>query len=107
MQKETTIIFKFDKNTPFQKEIENITNDEKFHQKNLILDVTNIEVTLDEVASLLPLYEQYTEKYNRSLVLLIEQFSYEELPEELPSAPTLQEALDIIELEDIQRDLGF
>jgi hypothetical protein len=33
--------------------------------------------------------------------------SVSELPDDIATAPTLQEAFDIIEMEEIERDLGY
>jgi hypothetical protein len=46
---------------------------------------------------------------NRSLsfVILSEKLTYEILPEAVNLCPTLEEAIDLIEFEEIQRDLGL
>jgi hypothetical protein len=46
---------------------------------------------------------------NRSLsfVILSEKLTYEVLPETVNLCPTLEEAIDLIEFEEIQRDLGL
>jgi len=46
---------------------------------------------------------------NRSLsfVILSEKLTYEILPETVNLCPTLEEAIDLIEFEEIQRDLGL
>jgi hypothetical protein len=46
---------------------------------------------------------------NRSLsfVILSEKLTYEILPESVNLCPTLEEAIDLIEFEEIQRDLGL
>jgi hypothetical protein len=46
---------------------------------------------------------------NRSLsfVVLSEKLTYEVLPETINLCPTLEEAIDLIEFEEIQRDLGL
>jgi hypothetical protein len=46
---------------------------------------------------------------NRSLsfVILSEKLTYEILPETVNLCPTLEEAIDLIEFEKIQRDLGL
>ena len=33
--------------------------------------------------------------------------SIAEIPDEIATAPTLQEALDIVDMEEIERDLGY
>lgn len=44
---------------------------------------------------------------NKSFVLVTDKVSYDDVPEEICLAPTLQEARDIIEMEEIERDLGI
>ena len=46
-------------------------------------------------------------KNNTSLVIITNHRDIDLLPEEIVTAPTLIEALDIIELDEISRDLGF
>ncbi len=41
----------------------------------------------------------------KSFVLVTEKVSYDEVPEEICLVPTIQEAKDIIEMEEIERDL--
>lgn len=42
-----------------------------------------------------------------SFVILSEKLTYEVLPETVNLCPTLEEAIDLIEFEEIQRDLGL
>ncbi|MCP9200722.1 ribonuclease Z [Gramella sp. GC03-9] len=44
---------------------------------------------------------------NRSFVIVNDAISIDELPDELIVVPTLQEAEDMIQMDEIQRDLGF
>ncbi|MCO5723808.1 ribonuclease Z [Robiginitalea marina] len=43
----------------------------------------------------------------KSFVLVSETIPFDEVPEEMNLVPTLQEARDIIEMEDIERDLDL
>lgn len=43
----------------------------------------------------------------KSFVIVTDKVSIDESPEELSIVPTLQEAYDIIEMEEIERDLDF
>ncbi|MBA4744626.1 MAG: ribonuclease Z [Muricauda sp.] len=43
----------------------------------------------------------------RSFVLVTDKLNYDEVPEEISVVPTLQEAKDLIEMEEIERDLGI
>lgn len=42
---------------------------------------------------------------NKSFVLVTDKVSYDDVPDEISLVPTIQEALDLIEMEDIERDL--
>ncbi|TQI70613.1 hypothetical protein JM79_1533 [Gramella sp. Hel_I_59] len=44
---------------------------------------------------------------NKSFVIVTDALGIDELPEELVVVPTLQEAEDMIQMDEIQRDLGF
>ena len=44
---------------------------------------------------------------NKSFVLVTDKVAYDEISEEIVVVPTLQEARDIIEMEEIERDLGL
>ena len=44
-------------------------------------------------------------KSDKSFVLVTDKVSYDELPDAITVVPTLQEAHDIIQMEDIERDL--
>ncbi len=95
--------------------IENITfffkefneNFFNFKNDNLILDFSsNINIDLKEIL----LFSQISEahkKSNKSFVLVYNGINFDELPMELNTVPTLKEAEDIIELENIERDLGI
>lgn len=43
----------------------------------------------------------------KSFVLVTEKVSYDDVPEEICLVPTIQEAKDIIEMEEIERDLDI
>ena len=44
---------------------------------------------------------------NLSFIIIANGIDFDELPDELVVAPTLTEAEDILEMEAIERDLGF
>lgn len=46
-------------------------------------------------------------KRGKSFVLVSDKLNFEDLPDEIIVVPTLQEARDIIEMEEIERDLGI
>ena len=44
---------------------------------------------------------------NKSFVLVTNKVNYDDVPDEICVVPTIQEAKDIIEMEEIERDLGI
>ncbi len=46
-------------------------------------------------------------KARKSFVLVTDVVSYDEVPNEICVVPTIQEAKDVIEMEEIERDLEF
>jgi len=43
----------------------------------------------------------------KSFVIVTDKIFIDDIPEDLSTTPTIQEAYDIIEMEEIERDLGF
>ncbi len=83
---------------------ENFSN---FKNSNLILDFSQA-VNTDERKILLfsPMCGRQKEQ-NKSFVIVSEGINLDDIPEDMVVVPTLQEAKDIIEIENIERDLGF
>jgi len=78
-----------------------------FKNKNLILDLSqDSELSLNGMLAFLPLSNKHR-KAKKSLVLVAPDFDYDDAPEEMVIVPTLLEAHDVIEMEEIERDLGF
>ncbi len=78
-----------------------------FKNDNLILDFSGIVDT--EVTKILlfsPLSGKQKRR-NRSFVIVSEGINVDEIPEDICLVPTLQEAIDIIDMENIERDLGI
>ena len=78
-----------------------------FQSNNLVIDVCN--ETFD--AAELSLFEDLKSKHKnnkKSFVVVFENADFNEIDEEeVIVVPSLQEAFDIIEMEEIERDLGF
>jgi hypothetical protein len=78
-----------------------------FKDKNLVLDLSRDGgVSLSQLLAFLPLSNKHR-KAKKSFVLVVPGFDYDEAPDEMVVVPTLQEAHDLIEMEEIERDLGF
>lgn len=72
---------------------------------NVILDLTDIVLLEpDDLQSLLPWAETYRDR-KRSFVVVTTSVDISEVPEELNVVPTLGEAEDLIQMEEIERDL--
>jgi len=80
---------------------------EKFKNHNLVINLLSYKnLTLDDLLLFLNISNQHkASKY--SFVILNSAIDPDELPEEMVVVPTLQEAEDIIEMESIERELGF
>ena len=75
--------------------------------KNVILDLSNLtELELSDLLTFQELSDTHTEA-KCSFVIVNDAVNHNEIPATLHVTPTLQEAKDIIEMEEIERDLGF
>ena len=78
-----------------------------FDTHNLIIDLShNKSVTLTDLKLLLPLSKQH-KKAKKSFVVVAEGIDFNAVPSQLVVVPSNLEAHDIIEMEEIERDLGF
>ncbi|MCB0456868.1 MAG: ribonuclease Z [Flavobacteriaceae bacterium] len=75
--------------------------------RNVVIDLLKYtHITLDELLQLIPLSTKHRAAKN-SLVIVNNSINPDDIPDEMIVVPTLQEAADIIEMEEIERDLGF
>jgi len=78
-----------------------------FKDKNIILDLTqDTGIQLPDVLAYLQLSDKHREN-KKSFVIVVSDFDFNEVPDEMLVVPTVLEAHDIIEMEEIERDLGF
>lgn len=109
-EKGHTLIVKYNEESigEFIQKIQNQYND-TFQKHNLVIDLLEQKTTLeqDEVALFESLVEKHKTKANKSLVLVAAGLDYNQFDENLVVVPTLQEAFDLIEMDEIERDLGF
>lgn len=78
-----------------------------FKEKNIILDVSNDKsLGLNEILGFLDLSNNHR-KARKSFVIVASDADFNDMPDEMVVVPTLLEAHDIIEMEEIERDLGF
>jgi hypothetical protein len=88
--------------------ITKVTNQNKtFEKNNLIIDLMAYDsLTVSDIKLFLPLSKQYN-KSKKSFVIVVSDIDYNAIPDNLTAVPSLLEAHDIIEMEEIERDLGF
>lgn len=91
--------------TDFSTELTKHHNDLK--NDNLVVDLTLYkDLVTEQLLSFLEISNVHRAE-NKSFVLVNDAVGIDELPEELVVVPTLQEAEDMIQMDEIQRDLGF
>ncbi|MFN3969024.1 ribonuclease Z [Flavobacterium sp.] len=78
-----------------------------YKNSNLILDLTHDKnLSLEDVKSFAELIKLH-KKQKKSIVLVADSVNFNAVPKSILLVPTLLEAHDIIEMEEIERDLGF
>ena len=102
----TTIIRNTQGNTAdFQAKIVHEYN--SFKSQNLILDLSHDkDLTMKDIKSFADITKQH-KKGKKSLILVTDTIDYNSVPVSVTVVPTLLEAHDIIEMDEIERDLGF
>ncbi len=80
---------------------------ETLKNDNIIINLFSLkEITIDDINEFLRISNQHkTSKH--SFVIVTNKISYDETPEEITIVPSLQEAYDLVEMEEIERDLDF
>ena len=86
--------------------IQKIQADKTLQSENLILEVSHCKLESNDIEYFVSASQSHKEN-KKSFVVVTDAFSYDEIPEELSVVPTLQEAFDTVEMEEIERDLGF
>ncbi len=102
----TTIVFQ--ETTSLSIFLGNLNNAyDKIKHDNIIVNLFSFDtLTANHVLEFLEISNKHRET-NKSFVLVTEKVAYDEVPEEICLVPTIQEAKDIIEMEEIERDLGI
>ena len=73
----------------------------------LVIDLLKYEkLSLEDLLLFLPVSNEQRAA-NKSFVIVNKAVHIDRVPEEIMVVPTLGEAKDVIELEEIQRDLGY
>lgn len=79
----------------------------KIKNDHLIINLFSFsKLTKNDVLEFLSLSNTH-KKSKKSFVLVTETVSYDHVPDSISIAPTIQEAKDLIEMEEIERDLDI
>lgn len=79
----------------------------KFEKHNIIVKLSALgKITLEDIIEFLRLSNKHRAA-KHSFVIVTDAINTNETPYEIIVVPTLKEAHDIIEMEEMERDLGF
>lgn len=78
-----------------------------FERSNIIIDLlATPDLTMKDIVQFKALAKQH-KKAKKSFVIAVNTIDFNAVPEKLIVVPSILEAHDIIEMEEIERDLGF
>ncbi|WP_100611678.1 ribonuclease Z [Confluentibacter lentus] len=79
----------------------------KFKNNNIIVSLSTLRaLTIQDILEFLELSNTHRAS-KQSFVIVSDKVNLDEVPDEIIVVPTVQEAYDIIEMEDMERDLDF
>jgi hypothetical protein len=91
--------------TELAKKLQVIYN--RFKNDNIIVNLTSLRpLIVQDVVEFLQISNQHRSA-KHSFIIVTDKINIDEIPDELVIVPTLAEAYDIIEMEEMERDLGF
>ncbi len=102
----TTIVYQ--ENTSLKKFMENLNRSYRnIKNDHLIINLFSFsKITSNDILEFLQLSNTHRAT-NKSFVLVTNKVEYDQVPDEICLAPTIQEAKDFIEMEEIERDLDL
>ena len=102
----TTIVFQ--ENTSLAKFLDSLKGGyPKIKNDNIIINLFSFsKLSANDLLEFLELSNWHREN-QKSFVLVTDKVSYDKIPDAICVVPTIQEARDIIEMEEIERDLGL
>ncbi len=100
-----TIIKDFD--SDLDKLLIELINQKNLENHNIILDISNYKTLKPKDLNLFFSFAKSHKKNKQSFVIFIKDFDFNKASEKINIVPTIQEAFDVIEMEEIERDLGF
>ena len=78
-----------------------------FKEHNLILDISHDKSVDVKSIKIFSDLSKKQKKAKKSLVLVVESIDFNKVPQSITVVPTQLEAQDLIEMDEIERDLGF
>ena len=79
----------------------------KFKNNNIIVNLSTLRtLNIQDILEFLELSNNHRSS-KHSFVIVSDKVNLDEVPDEIIVVPTVQEAYDIIEMEDMERDLDF
>jgi hypothetical protein len=74
---------------------------------NIIVNLTSLRPLISQdLIEFLQISNQHRNS-KHSFIIVTDKVNVDDMPDELVIVPTLQEAYDVIEMEEMERDLGF
>ena len=79
----------------------------KYQKNNIVVNLLNVKsFYLEDLLLFLEVSNSHRSN-NKSFVIINDAINPDSIPDEIVVVPSLQEAEDIIEMEEIERELGF
>ncbi len=106
--KDGNITIVFQEKTSLQTFLKNLNGAySKLKNENIIVNLFSFSnLTANDILEFLELSNKHRGN-RKSFVLVTDKVSYEDIPDEINLVPTIQEAKDLIEMEEIERDLDL
>jgi len=88
--------------------VENISNKHSSYvSQNLILDITHDNSITNNDLNIFKELSKKHLKSKKSLVIVADNIDFDKVPNSITVVPSVLEAHDMIEMDEIERDLGF
>jgi len=80
---------------------------DKYKNYHIIVNLSSLDkISLEDIIEFLRLSNNHRGD-KKSFVIVTDKADLDQMPDEIAVVPTIHEAYDIVEMEDIERDLGF
>ncbi|MGC6525158.1 MAG: hypothetical protein ACON30_02635 [Flavobacteriaceae bacterium] len=79
----------------------------KFHSNNIILIIDKTQNSEPDFVNFILKLTKSHQLHKKTFVVVAPQWSQSDISDDIVCVPTLQEAFDLIEMDEMQRDLGF